>query len=69
MFIPERASSAIARHNRARNKRFVSLDEVAKDLGLSPRPRTGALDWVNDVIKAVDSPPTLVGGSAGQHAS
>lgn len=55
MFTPDRASAAIAGYNLGKKKRCVSLDDVARDLGLTARPRVGALDWVNSVIGAVDS--------------
>ncbi|QNK80512.1 hypothetical protein [Nakamurella sp. PAMC28650] len=55
MFTPDRASAAIASHNRGQKKRCVSLDDVARDLGLGLRPRAGALAWVNEIILAVDA--------------
>lgn len=54
MSMPIKAQSAIVSYNRHRGTRFVSIDELASDLGLGTRPRSDALEWMTGVLQAAE---------------
>ena len=53
--ISDQAQWLIDTHNRKREThRFCSVDDVARDLGLPPRPRRNARTWVLRIAEAVE---------------
>ncbi len=61
MSMPNRAQSAIVSYNRHRGTRFVSMDELARDLGLGARPRSDALEWMTGVLQAAEEADSQFG--------
>ena len=58
--IPEQVQSLLDVYNWKRNtSRFQSVDQVAEDLRLPPRPPTEVLAWISLVAQAVADQPQM----------
>ncbi len=58
--IPDQVRELLKAHNLNRETtRFQSVDQVALDLGLPPRPPRDVKTWILQVAQAVDAEPEL----------